>query len=108
MMSMFGSSLRENSASVSTRWYSGLNPAPRNSRRINSASVGLSSTSRTRSDFECLSINFWRLIQEQPVKSQFSHGGCESLKVHRLDNVTVYSQLVTLHHVLLFFGRGED
>src|ERR1043166_4811624 len=104
-MSIFGSRLRVNSSSVSTRCHSGAKPAPRSARRISSASVGLSSTRRTRSDF--LSIYFGRLVQEQPVKSQVSHGGGESLEVHRFDDVAVFPQLVALHDVLLFFRRGE-
>src|SRR5437660_900033 len=107
MMSILGSRLRENSASVSTRCQSGSNPLRRNSRTISSASLGSSSTSKRRSGCETLSIHFRRLVQQQPIHSQLLHGGNEPLKVHRFDNVTVDSQPVAFDDILLFSRRGQ-
>src|SRR5437588_11424814 len=107
MMSSFGSRLLENSASVSTRFQSGLNPARRNSSRTSSASFGLSSTIRTRSGCETLSIQSGRLIEQQPVHSQVLHCGYKPLEVNWLYNVAVDPKLVGFHYVLLLLGRCQ-
>src|ERR1700682_6420221 len=107
MMSSLGPRLLKNSASVSTRFQSGSNPARRNSRSTSSASLGLSSTSRTRIGCDFLSIHFRRLIQEQPIHTQVLHSSREPFEINGFHDIAVDSELVALHYVLLFLGRSQ-
>src|SRR3981081_3266500 len=106
-MSRAGSRLVTYSASVSTRFESGLNPARTNSRKSNSASLALSSPIRTRSGCVILFFDARRLIKQQPIHAQVLHGRGKPFEVHRLDDVTVDSQLVAFDYVLLLLGRGQ-
>src|SRR5437667_9415407 len=93
--------------SESTRSQTGSNPALRNSRSNSSASCGLSSTSRSLRRCAKLIPPFARLIEQQPVVTQFLHGSDEALKVYRFHDVAVDSQMVPLYNVHMFLGRRE-
>src|SRR6266404_5666139 len=112
MRSILGSRLAENSASVSTRFQSGSNPARRNSRSTSSASLGLSSTMRTRSGWVLLGIVwlviwFGRLIKKKPIHSEVVHGCDEALEVHRLDEITVHAQPIAFRYIAVLLGRRQ-
>src|SRR5579859_6426722 len=49
-----------------------------------------------------------QLVQQKPVETELPHGLVELLKVYRLNNIAVDSQLVTFNDVTLLPGRGED
>jgi PleD family two-component response regulator len=45
-----------------------------------------------------------RLVEQQPIHPQFPHRGGEAFKIHRLDDVAIDAQFVTLNQVSLLFG----
>src|SRR5437763_14590503 len=63
---------------------------------------------RARSGRSILFLHLRRLVQQQPIHAYLEHGGGEPFKVHRLNDVAVNSQLITLHHVVLFLRRGKN
>src|SRR6476659_1330764 len=47
------------------------------------------------------------LVDNQPIETQLLDYAAEFLEVHRLLQITVDAELVTIHQVALLAGRGE-
>src|ERR1700726_3815109 len=96
---------------------------------INSASAGVSSSSKSRSGrlittgpFVCLSefhnVDIpllllkggwgWRLIHHEPEQAGLLHGLAKLLKIHWLLNIAIHPQLVTSNEILFLPGSGEN
>src|SRR5918992_3850364 len=95
-------------AAVSTRSDVTSYPARRNTRSSKSASSSKSSTSSTRNGIPMpASLHRWRLVQDEPVKSELAYRFDELDEVHRFSNITIAAKTVAINEILLFLRRGE-
>src|ERR1700722_559642 len=82
-------------------------PALVKARSVRDASLGESSTCRTRNTSPIGHAPHTlgrRLVQEQPIQGQLLHGVQELIEVHRLANVAVDPRIVARGDILLLVG----